>query len=177
MSKSYRRGTRRDERSVFDDPLMTPPTTDAETGTWDDDGTIRGFSFRPDCLGATLLDFVLEDEWTTDDGLTCLLFRVTEYYERGRHTQDSTDYGEGETYYRGYVHAPGVESFPAGYCGVYVVDCYPDDEWFVWDERKWSNRPGYTESMRESAIRKTRTLASGLAKRTPTAETDGETDD
>jgi len=159
--------------SVFDNPLMTPPSTDADTGTWDDDGPIRGWTVRPDRPGAFLLDLVLEEEWETDDGLTCLLIRVTEYHELGRHTQDSPDYGESDTYYRGYVHAPGVESFPAGYCGVYVVDCYPDDGWFCWDERKWSNRPGYTESMRESAIRKTKTLARGLANRLP----DGDADD
>jgi hypothetical protein len=152
----------RDE-SVFDNPLMTPPSTNAETGTWDDEGPIRGFEIRPTGRAA-LHDLVIEDEWTAN-GLQCLLIRVTEYFVRGRHTQDSPDYGEGETYYRGYVHAPGVESFPKGYCGVYIVDCYPDDGWFVWGERSWSNRPGCRESMRESARRKTETLAKGLAKR------------
>lgn len=155
--------------SVFDNPLLMPPSTDRETGTWDDDGPIRGFEVRPCRPGLDLLDFVLEDEWTSADGLTCLLFRVTEYHELGRHGRGSPDYGEFETYYRGYVHAPGVESFPAGYCGVYVVDCYPDDGWFCWDERQWSNRPGRSESMRESARRKTGTLARGLADRMPDA--------
>lgn len=164
-----------DEQSIFDDPLMTPPTTDAKTGTWDDDGSIRGWTFQPDCRGSFIHDYILEKQWTLK-GLTCLLIRVTEYVERGKHTKESPDYGEFETYYRGFVHAPSVESFPAGYCGVYVTDCYPDDGWYEWDERKWSNRSGRTQSMRESALGKTRTLAKGLAKQSSkqSAETDEE---
>ncbi len=144
--------------------MMTPPTTNAETGTWDDSGSIRGWTFRLKQNQAQLLDLVLEDKWTAHD-FTCLLIRVTEYFERGRHTQTEPDHGEGETYYRGYVHAPNVDSFSKGYCGTYIVDCHPDDGWFVWDERSWSNRPGYTQSMQESARGKTERLAEGLAKR------------
>ena len=143
---------------------MTPPSTNATTGTWDDEGPIRGWTVRPDRPGTSILDLVLEDQWT-ERGLTCLLLRVTEYIERGRHTQSEPDYGERETYYRGYVHAPDVESFPKGYRNTYIVDCYPDDGWFCWDERSWSNRASRTESMRESARRKTDRLADGLARR------------
>lgn len=161
MASGANYGEDQDE-SIFDDPLMTLPTTDAETGTWDDEGPIRGWEFRPDGRGAGVLDFVIEDEWTAN-GLQCLLLRITEYIERGRYTQESPSYGESETYYRGYVHAPNVESFPKGYCGTYIADCYPDDGWFCWDERAWKNRPGYSQSMRRSAIEKTETLAKGLA--------------
>lgn len=149
--------------SVFDDVMKRPPKTDATTGTWDDDGPIRGWTFRQDGT-ATLLDLVLERHWTTH-GLTCLLLRVTEYFEFSRLTQDTPDYGENETYYRGYVHAPGVESFPKGYRGTYISDCTPDDGWYSWDERSFENRPGYGQSMRESAIGKTETLARGLTRR------------
>ena len=149
--------------SIFEDVMKRPPKTDATTGTWDDDGPIRGWTFRQ--TGTTrILDYVLERHWSAH-GLTCLLIRVTEYFESGRRTQDTPDYGENETYYRGYVHAPGVESFQKGYCGTYITDCYPDDGWFVWDERSFDNRPGYGQPMRESAIGKTETLARGLAKR------------
>ncbi|WP_254810685.1 hypothetical protein [Natronosalvus amylolyticus] len=147
--------------SVFEDATFTPPTTDAKTGTWDDSGSIRGFSFRSRENRNRILDFVLEDRWT-ERGLTCLLVRITEYFEHGRLTRGPSRYSEWETYYRGYVHAPGVESFPKGYCNTYIVDCYPDDGWFCWDERSWSNRRGYGESMRESALRKTNRLAEGL---------------
>lgn len=162
MSNRTVAGTNQDD-SVFDDPLMTPPTTDAETGTWDDEGPIRGWEFRPDTSGVDILDLVLEREWTID-GLQCLLLRVTEYVERGTYARDEPYYGESETYYRGYVHAPDVESFQKGYCGTYITDCYPDDGWFCWDERAFDNRPGMFQSMRESAIGKTETLAEGLVK-------------
>lgn len=76
--------------SVFDDVLKTPPTTNATTGTWDDEGPIRGWEFRSKKSPATILDFVLEQEWNAH-GLTCLLIRITEYFESGRHTRDSPD--------------------------------------------------------------------------------------
>lgn len=152
------------EDSIFDDVLMTPPSTDAETGTWDDDGPIRGWELRGKQNPARVFDVVIEDEYV-EHGLECLLVRLTEYIALRRFTQDTPDYGECETYYCGFVHAPSVESFQKGYGGTYIEDCYPDDGWYMWDERYWSNRPGYSESMRSSAIRKTKTLARGLANR------------
>lgn|GEM_PF-470493 len=150
---------------IFDDVLRVPPETDHETGNWDDSGSIRGVTlekrYEP---GNTIYDVVLEEEFE-HEGLQCLLCRVTEYHRFGVHTQDQPDHGESETYYWGYVHAPGVESFPRGYCGTYIADCYPDDGWFMWSERSWSNKYPRRGPLRKWAMRKTKTLARGLAKR------------
>lgn len=150
---------------IFDDPLRTPPATDAETGTWDDSGPIRGVTLeKPYEPGNTIYDVVLEEEFEHED-LQCLLCRVTEYHRFGTHTLGDTEYGEFETYYWGLVHAPGVDSFPKGYCGTYISDCYPDDNWFRWSERSWSNGYPRHKSMREWALKKTKRLAHGLARK------------
>lgn len=150
---------------IFEDPLCTPPTTDLETGTWDDSGSIRGFALeKPYEPGNTIYDVVLEEEFESH-GLQCILCRITEYHRFGVHTLGDPDYGESATYYWGCVHAPGVDSFPRGYCGTYIVDCYPDDNWYRWSENTWSNGSPRRGSVREWAHGKTDTLARGLAQR------------
>jgi len=59
---------------------------------------------------------------------------VTEYIVLGRH-HGPERIGESETYYRGYVHAPGVESPPKGCYGTTIAQCENQGGWFVWDER------------------------------------------
>lgn len=47
---------------IFDDPLRTPPTTDVETETWDDSGSIRGVTLeKPHEPGNWIYDVVLEE--------------------------------------------------------------------------------------------------------------------
>jgi len=89
------------------DPLLSPPSTNLDTGNWDADGPLAGW--RVDRDGDShVLDYVIESTWERK-GCFCLLTRVTEYIVLGRH-HGPERIGESETYYRGYVHAPGVES-------------------------------------------------------------------
>jgi len=103
--------------SVLDDdpePLVTVPSTNLDTGNWDADGPLAGWRVERDRDGR-ILDYVIESTWERK-GCFCLLTRVTEYIVLGRY-HGPERIGESETYYRGYVHAPGVESLPKGCYG------------------------------------------------------------
>lgn len=154
--------SRRPDRSVFDNPLLTPPPSDYETGTWDDSGPLRGWTID---LGGRKgeFDFIIEESWEAH-GHDCLLLRVTDLVvlKRGRGPERV---GELETFYRGYVHAPDVESLPKGCYGTHIVDCYPDGHWFAWDERTLRNRCSHRKPVKEQARKKTERLARAAKNR------------
>jgi len=137
------------------DALLSPPKTKLDTGNWDAQGPLSGWRAETDT--GNIQDSILEDTWT-HNGLTCVLLRVTEYIVLSRR-RGSDRIGESETFYRGYVHAPGVESLPKGCYGTTIVDCYPEHNWFVWDERGWSNGYHRGKTVSETARRKTNRLA------------------
>lgn len=145
------------------DPLLSPPSTNLDTGNWDADGPLAGW--RVDRDGDShVLDFVIESTWDRK-GCFCLLTRVTEYIVLGRY-HGPERIGEFETYYRGYVHAPGVESLPKGCFGTALVQCESQGGWFTWDERTWQNGcNSYTKTVGEVAHRKTERLADAAAQR------------
>lgn len=159
--------------SIFDDPLMTPPAFAADDGSWSEDGPLRGYEVRPDGQPSTVVDVVIERDWEAS-GRRCILLRATEYYERGRHTRGEPAYGEQETTMVGCVHAPDLESFPAGYGGTYVTDCYPEDGWYRWTGQHWQNNPTRGESMHDMGVRKTERLAQGIASRARSEDGDGD---
>ena len=151
--------------SVLDDdpePLVTVPSTNLDTGTWDADGPLEGWRMEQNG-GSLVLDFVIESQWD-QDGCTCLLTRVTEYIVLGRH-HGPERIGESETYYRGFVHAPDVESLPKGCYGTTIVQSEAQGGWFVWDERSFSNGYSHTKTVSEVAHRKTERLANAAAQR------------
>jgi len=144
------------------DPLLSPPSTNLDTGNWDADGPLAGW--RVDRDGDShVLDYVIESTWERK-GCFCLLTRVTEYIVLGRH-HGPERIGESETYYRGYVHAPGVESLPKGCYGTTIVQCENQGGWFVWDERAFFNGYSHTKTVSEVAHRKTERLADAAAQR------------
>lgn len=163
MSKSAFSHESDPEDSVFDDPMMTPPTTDADTGNWDDDGSLRGFVMEHPTR-QIIVDAVIEREWELS-GRQCILLRCTRYHRRDHATQLSPDFGERETYYVGWVHAPDVESAPAGCYGTYIRDCHPDGDWFSWSEGHRQNNSTHTETRQDMAVRKTKRLATCLNSR------------
>ena len=151
--------------SLDDDPspLHHPPTTDLDTGNWDADGPLAGWRMADD-TGTTIHDYVIESTWE-QDGCHCLLTRVTEYSVLGHHYGPER-IGEFETFYRGFVHAPEVESLPKGCFGTHLVQCENQGGWFVWDERTWRNGcKSYTKTVSEVAHRKTERLADAAAQR------------
>ena len=144
------------------EPLVTVPSTNLDTGNWDADGPLAGWRVERDRDGR-VLDFVIESTWD-QKGCFCLLMRVTEYIVLGRH-HGPERIGESETFYRGYVHAPEVESLPKGCFGTTIVDCENRNGWFVWDERAWRNGYSHTKTVSEVAHRKTERLADAAAQR------------
>jgi hypothetical protein len=165
---STRRGRESDsqeEDTVFDDPLMTPPTTDADAGNWDADEPLRGVVIEHPNR-SVIVDAVIERQWeATESERQSILLRCTRYHRRDHTIQAAPDYGERETYYVGWVHAPDVDSAPAGCFGTYIRDCNPDGDWFSWSERHWQNNPSYTETRQEMAVGKTNQLARCLNSR------------
>lgn len=150
--------------STLDDdpsPHHYPPTTNLDTGNWDAEGAIAGH--RAETPNGRVQDHVIESDWE-HSGCRCILTRVTEYIVLGRH-HGPERIGESETFYRGYVHAPEVESLPKGCYGTTIVDCYPDHGWFVWDERAFFNGYSHTKTVSEVAHRKTERLADAAAQR------------
>ena len=142
-------------------PLVTTPTTDLDTGNWDADGPIAGHRVAVD--DSTIRDHVIEADWE-HAGCRCVLTRVTEYHALGGHAGPER-IGESETFYRGYVHAPGVESLPKGCYGTTIVDCEPEHGWFAWDERAWSNGYARGKTVSDHARYKTTRVADAAAAR------------
>lgn len=143
------------------EPLVTAPSTDLDTGNWDADGPIVGA--RVATGPSSINDHIIESDWE-HAGCRCLLLRVTEYHALGNHSGRDR-IGEAETYYRGYVHAPEVDSLPKGVFGTTIVDCRPDHHWFAWDERAWSNGYARGKSVSDHAQYKTNRLADAAAAR------------
>jgi len=141
---------------------VTVPSTNLDTGNWDADGPLAGWRVERDRDGR-ILDYVIESTWERK-GCFCLLTRVTEYIVLGRY-HGPERIGESETYYRGYVHAPGVESLPKGCYGTRLVQCENQGGWFVWDERAFFNGYSHTKTVSEVAHRKTERLADAAAQR------------
>lgn len=143
---------------------MTPPSTDADSGNWDASGSIRGYELDANGLNLGCIDAIIERD-TELAGRRCIILRCTRYSASGTTTRGAAQYGERETWYVGKVHAPDIDSLPAGVYGTYIRECYPDNGWFAWTERHWENNPTHTETRQEMALRKTRRLAQGARDR------------
>jgi hypothetical protein len=146
---------------MIDDPLVTAPTTDLNTGNWDADGPLVGVRVAPD--SSSIYDHIIESDWE-HAGCRCFLIRVTKYHALGNHAGPER-IGEAETFYRGYVHAPDIDSLPKGCYGTTIVNCNPDHGWFAWDERAWRNGYARGKSVSDHAHRKTERLAEAAAAR------------
>lgn len=93
-------------------------------------------------------------------GLPCLLTEFTTHWVRGRHYgPEYTE--EWESFYRGYVYAPFVETLLGGYGNVTPHRDPRDEDWVFWDERTYGLFGTHLagESGRESA----RSITHGFA--------------
>lgn len=143
------------------EPLVTTPTTNLDTGNWDANGPIEGVRIASG--PSSIYDHIIESDWE-HAGCRCVLLRVTEYHTLGKHNGPER-IGESETFYRGYVYAPEVDSLPKGCYGTTIIDCHPDHHWFTWDERAWRNGYARGKSVSDHAHRKTERLADAAAAR------------
>lgn len=105
----------------------------------DDEGTTRGFTVASDDPVATRTDLLFVDDWQRA-GLDCLLVECTEYTVGSRPSLVRSGRGAGEleeqeTYYRGFVHAPGVTDPYRSYSDVWPQSEPTEDGWVIWDER------------------------------------------
>ena len=157
------RDSKHRNESVLENVLFNPPTTDVDSGNWDSDGSLRGYVLTGSNPGDGVVDVIIE---ATPEyhGRQCYILRCTRYNDTSAMRRDG-GLCEKETWYVGKVHAPAVDSLPAGVYGTYVRECHPETNWFAWSERHWQNGATCTETRSEMAHRKTKRLAQGVKNR------------